>query len=228
VRLIPVLLLCGLLGGAACEAREGAEQMPPAQVIQLPAPSLSGDLSLEAALNMRRSVRNYGDRPLRIQEVAQLLWAAQGVTEPRRGLRSAPSAGATFPLEIFVAAGNVSGLAAGLYRYRPLSHTLESVIPGELRPALHRVSLNQSPVGQAPAVFIITALPERTEARYGGRAMRYVLMEAGHAAQNLCLQAVALGLGSVVIGAFHDADLATVLSLPPGEIPLYVIPTGPP
>lgn len=228
MRLIPVLLLCSLLGGTACEAQEGAEQMPPVQVIQLPAPSLSGDLSLEAALNMRRSVRDYGDRPLRIQEVAQLLWAAQGVTEPRRGLRTAPSAGATFPLEIFVAAGNVSGLAAGLYRYRPLSHTLESVIPGELRSALQRVSLNQSSVGQAPAVFIITALPERTEARYGGRAMRYVLMEVGHAAQNLCLQAVALGLGSVVIGAFHDADLAAVLSLPPGETPLYVIPVGAP
>lgn len=228
LHLIPALLLCGLLGGAACEARGGTEQMHPAQIVQLPAPSLSGGLPLEAALNMRRSVRNYGDRPLRIEEVAQLLWAAQGVTEPGRGLRSSPSAGATFPLEILVAAGNVSGLAAGLYRYRPQSHTLESMIPGELRPALQRASLNQSPVRQAPAVFIITALPERTEARYGGRAMRYVLMEAGHAAQNLCLQAVTLGLGTVLIGAFHDADLAAILTLPAGEIPLYVIPAGAP
>ncbi len=202
--------------------------MHPAQVIQLPAPSLSGDLSMEAALSRRRSVRDYSDRPLQIREVAQLLWAAQGITEPRRGLRTTPSAGATFPLEIFVAAGNVNGLAAGLYRYRPLSHTLEFVIPGELRPALQRVSLNQPLVRQAPAVFIITALPERTEARYGGRAMRYVFMEVGHAAQNLNLQAIALGLGSVVVGAFHDADLTAVLNLPPGEIPLYVIPAGAP
>lgn len=225
--IILMLTLCCLAAsGFSCDAGEGADQVTTGHDIQLPEPSLSGDTSLEQAVNQRRSVRRFSDRPLGIEEIGQLLWAAQGITEPGRGLRSAPSAGATYPLEMLVAAGNVTGLPAGLYRYRPQAHSLEVVAQGDPRPDMHRAALNQSSVLQAPAVFVITALPERTETRYGQRTMRYVLMEAGHAAQNLCLQAVALGMGTVVIGAFHDADMAVILDLPSGEPPLYLIPTG--
>jgi SagB-type dehydrogenase family enzyme len=228
-RLTAALLLCALLtSGLSCDAREGAETVPMPQVIHLPAPSISGPISLEAALMQRRSLRQFSDQSLGLQEIAQLLWAAQGITEPGRGFRTAPSAGAAFPLEILVAVGDVHGLSAGLYRYRPRGHELEPLVQGDLRSALHRAALNQTPVLQAPATFIISAVPRRTEVRYGQRAMRYVFMEAGHAAQNLCLQAVALDIGTVVIGAFQDTEISVIGKLPTGELPLYLIPTGKP
>jgi SagB-type dehydrogenase family enzyme len=191
-----------------------------AERIVLPSPIRSGHMSLEEALARRRSVRDFSAKPLPDQELSQLLWAAQGITHPD-GLRTAPSAGALYPLELYVAN------AAGFYAYDPQHHELRRRSEADLRPALSRAALEQKFVHEAPAVFVITAVYARTAQQYGqDRSPRYVHMEAGHAAQNLLLQAVALGLGAVPVGAFHDAQVRKVLALPPEEQPLYLIATG--
>ena len=187
--------------------------------IALLSPVRSGRMSLEEALARRRSVREFSDKPLSDQDLSQVLWAAQGITH-HEGLRTAPSAGALYPLELYLVN------AAGFYRYDPQHHALHRHSERDLRPALYRAALEQA-VREAPAVFVITAIYERTARKYGVvRSPRYVHMEAGHAAQNLLLQAVALGLGAVPIGAFHDAQVQKVLGLPTEEQPLYLIPTG--
>jgi SagB-type dehydrogenase family enzyme len=159
-----------------------------------------------------------------VEQLSQLLWAAQGITHPR-GLRTAPSAGALYPLEIFVVAGNVATLPAGTYEYEPDGHRLVSVTEGDLRPDLAAAALGQSPIRSAPVVIAIVADYGKTTIKYGERGIRYVHLEAGHAAQNLCLQAETLGIGSVVIGAFSDKDVASLLRSP-GQQPLYLIPLG--
>jgi len=193
--------------------------------IELPPARTDGPQSLESTLNQRRSVRSFADAPLTLSQLAQLMWAGQGLTDRRR-YRTAPSAGATYPLELLAAVGDVDGLEPGIYRYRAAGHDLEKVTKSDPRQELQRAALNQSAVAGAPVVFVITAVYERTLGRYGERGIRYVHMEAGHAAQNVCLQAVALGLGSVVIGAFRDRQVQKVLSLDADEHPLYLIPVG--
>lgn len=197
-----------------------------AEPIQLPPPATRGSVSLEQALSERRSVREFSHAPLRLAQVSQVLWAAQGVTENEQGLRTAPSAGALYPLEILLLVGSVQGLSPGLYGYQPREHRLVMLGEKDLRPQLKAAALNQEAVLQAPAVLIVTAVPARTEARYAERAERYVNMEAGHVAQNICLQATALGLGAVPIGAFHDQQVARLLRLPVGVVPLYLLPVG--
>lgn len=189
--------------------------------IKLPRPSLDGQRSLEATLAARRSVRDFATEPLTDAEVSQLLWAAQGITEPA-GLRTAPSAGALYPLELYVATPK------GLYHYGPREHELQRHDSADLRQSLHQAALSQDPIAEAPAVFVITAVQARAASKYGNRATRYVHMEVGHAAQNLLLEAVALGLAGVPIGAFDDRQVSKVLNLPSGESPLYLIPIGHP
>lgn len=189
------------------------------QLLVLPAPVQQGALSLETTLSRRRSVRDYTSATLTAAELSQLLWAAQGVTSPA-GQRTAPSAGALYPLEIYVA------ISMGLYHYEPSGHRLVAVSKQDARSALSAAAHGQEAVARAPAVFIIAAVPARTAVRYGDRATRYVLLEAGHACQNLLLQGVALGLGAVPVGAFEDVAVSRALRLPPGEIPLYLIPIG--
>ncbi len=198
------------------------------ETIDLPAPELKGPLSLEETLKERRSVRRYLDEPLELEWVSQLLWAAQGITLEPEGFRTAPSAGATFPLELYIAAGNVNDLDPGFYRYIPDGHRLEHVSGSDLRSELAEAALGQAQVRNAPAVFIIAADYDRTAGRYGERAERYVHMEVGHAGQNICLQAITYGLGSVIVGAFHDDQVKSVLNLPANEDPLYLIPVGKP
>lgn len=210
--------------GVATVPRSSANTVAAVQ-IELPDPSLKGKISLEEAIQRRRSVREYADSPLSLAEVSQLLWATQGVTSPQGG-RAAPSAGGTYPLEIYVVAGMVTDLEAGLYRYVPQDHSLVLAKQGDLRPRLQEASLNQAWVGAAPVDFVIAAVYERTTQRYGERGVRYVHLEAGHAAQNLCLQATVLGLGAVTVGAFVDEQVQTVLDLPAEIKPLYVIPVG--
>lgn len=193
----------------------------PSSLVELPAPRTAGAISLEEALGERRSARSFTPETLTIEEVSQLLWAAQGITASWGG-RTAPSAGALYPLEIYVADG------AGLSRYLPDGHGLAIVADGDIRADLAHAAHDQAPVAEAPAVFAITAIPARTESKYGDRALRYVYLEAGHAAQNLLLQATALGLGGVPIGAFDDAEVAQILHLPEGEVPIYLIPVGHP
>lgn len=188
--------------------------------IRLPPPSKRGQLSLEESLTRRRSVREFDHRPLTRPELSQLLWAAQGVTG-EEGDRTAPSAGALFPLELYVA------IAQGFFHYQPRRHLLERRSNDDLRELMFKEGLRQEPLREAPAVFLMTAVYERTITRYGReRTPRYVQMETGHAAQNLLLQAVSLNLGAVVIGAFEDQGLHDALALPADERPLYLIPVG--
>jgi SagB-type dehydrogenase family enzyme len=193
-----------------------------AKILQLPAPERKGRVSLEEALAARRSVREFARQPLTDRELSQLLWATQGITSSE-GLRTAPSAGALYPLEVWVAT------ASGFYHYEPYRHRLTQHLERDLRPDLYRAALMQDPVREAPAVFVMAAVYARTAQKYGEqRALRYVHMEAGHAAQNLLLEAVALGLGGVPIGAFNDREVERVLSLPTDQKPLYLIPVGHP
>jgi len=153
------------------------------------------------------------------------LWAAQGITDPR-GLRTAPSAGALYPLEVYVVAGDVVDLSAGVYKYDPHNHELLKVLADDIRAELARAALNQAWVKEAAINIVFTAVYERTTVKYGERGVRYVHIEAGHAAQNLCLQATAMDLGIVTVGAFHDEQVKEVLNLPDDEQPLYIIPVG--
>lgn len=194
-------------------------------VIVLPTPRYDGETSLEQALLERRSIRNYAKAPLALAEVSQLLWAAQGITSPNGG-RTAPSAGALYPLEVYLLAGEVDNLPAGLYHYRPDAHTLALVIEGDKRQALYEAALSQNAVKDAAAVIALTAIYERTTVKYGERGDRYVHMEVGSVAQNIYLQAVALDLGTVFIGAFHDDKVREILIIGVDERPLGLMPIG--
>jgi SagB-type dehydrogenase family enzyme len=195
------------------------------EIVQLPQPSFDSGTSVEKALLRRRSVREYRDEPLTLAEIGQFLWAAQGVTAPG-GFRTAPSAGALYPLELYVVAGDVRDLAPGTYRYRPQTHTLTPILDGDRRGELCAAALHQSAIRKAPASLVFSAVVARTTGKYGKRGVRYVYMDHGHAAQNVNLQAVALNLGTVVIGAFDDDAVRRVMSLSPEEEPLSIMPVG--
>lgn len=196
-------------------------------IVELPEPLYDGKVSLEQTLGQRRSIRRFAKEGLTLAAISRLLWAAQGVTDPR-GFRTAPSAGALYPLELYVVAGKTEDLSPGIYRYLPGTHGLETVIQGEMREALCDAALGQDPVREAPALFVFTAVFPRITGRYGDRGIRYAHMEAGHAAQNIALQAVSLGLGTVMIGAFDDDRIKRLMNLGDDEYPLYLIPTGNP
>ncbi|MGI6595581.1 MAG: SagB/ThcOx family dehydrogenase [Candidatus Ratteibacteria bacterium] len=163
-------------------------------------------------MKSRRSVREYKQTPITLNELSQILWAVNGKTSDWGG-RTSPSAGATYPIEIYLVAGNIKDVEAGLYHYQADLHTLKLVKAVDLREALSRASLNQLSVKNAPATIVISGIFERTTSRYGERGIRYVLMEAGHCGQNTHIQAEALGLGSVMIGAFDDEKVKTVLGI---------------
>lgn len=181
--------------------------------------------TLAEALAKRRSSRDYLERPVSLAQVAQLLWAAQGTNDPA-GLRTAPSAGALYPLEVLLVAGDVAGLSAGVYRYLPDRHALEHLADGDHRSRLAEAALGQSWAARGAVILVITAIYERTTRKYGVRGKRYVHIEVGHAAQNALLQAAALGLGAGVVGAFDDAAVARTLGLSASEHPLYLLPVG--
>lgn len=196
------------------------------KTIDLPEPELKSATSVEEALESRRSVRSYKDEPVTKAEVSQLLWAAQGITDRGR-FRTAPSAGATYPLNVYVVAGNnVEGLEAGVYKYNISDHKLELIENGDKRPELMKASLRQSSVGNAPFSIIITGIYGRTTGRYGERGKLYTHIEVGHAAQNVALQCRSLGLGTVYIGAFSPDDVADVIDADSNEIPFAVLPVG--
>lgn len=218
-----LVLTVGMIVMAACAP--GNDPVPgldePGALRPLPEPADPAPGSLEEVIAERRSVRDYADRGLADADVGQLLWAAQGITHPS-GKRTAPSAGATYPLEVYAAT------ADGVARYRPDQHSLEVHAGGDRRADLAAAALGQEAVADAPLVVVFSGVVERTAARYGDRATRYVLLEAGHAAQNVLLQAVSLGLAAVPIGAFDDDEVAEVLELPADQEPLYLIPVAHP
>ncbi len=197
----------------------GGDQTPPAGG-RLPAPDLKGKMTLEQALARRRSVRRYASGNLTPAEISQLCWAASGITEPKRRFRTAPSAGALYPLEIYLVT------ADGVFHYEPQGHALRVHLKDDRRRALRAAALGQGCVEAAPLCFVIAAAEERTAIKYGGRAWRYCLLEAGHVAQNIHLQATAISLGSVPVGAFHDDDVAETIRLPAGQRPIYLLQVG--
>lgn len=188
-------------------------------IVTLPKPEQNGLMPLERAIAVRRSRRDFLPKPLTIEQISQLTWAAQG-QDARSGYRTTPSAGATFPLELFVVAGD------GFFHYLPARHALEKLSEQDLRSGLCSAAWGQGFIGAAAVTLVFAAQFSRTTGRYGQRGIRYVYMEAGHAAQNVHLQAEALGLGSVAVGAFGDASVSEVLSLPPDLEPLYMVVVG--
>ncbi len=187
-------------------------------MIKLPSPEFTNK-SIEECIQARRSTRRFQSYDLTLQEIANILWAAQGITDKQRGFRAAPSAGATYPLELFIAKND------GLFRYIPESHALKEEKHHDMRQDIAKAALNQTFIVKAGMVVIVTAVSDRTTWRYGKRGIQYINNEVGHCAQNIHLEAVALGLGSVPIGAFDDKKLKEVLGLKDEE-PLYIIPVG--
>lgn len=199
---------------------------PMNEKIKLPKPKHTGSVSVEQALLERRSVREYNNESLTLDEVSQLLWAAQGISDPNGFYRTAPSAGALYPLEVYIVTGRLEGVQVGVYKYLPHQHTLTTVFEGDVRKELTKAALGQYCVKDAAVVIVISAVYERTTGKYGDRGIRYVHMEAGHAAENIFLQAVALDLGMVTVGAFYDEDVEEVLDMPANERALYILPVG--
>jgi SagB-type dehydrogenase family enzyme len=193
--------------------------------ISLPVAQTAGGLALTRCLAERRSVREFTPEPLPLAHAGQLLWAAQGLTD-EEGFRTAPSAGALYPLELLLAAGDVEDLSPGVYRYEPEGHTLLSAGEGDRRLSLGAAAFGQTWIADAPAILAVAAVFERTTVKYGTRGARYVLIEAGNAAENICLHAVALGLGSTVVGAFDDEAVAAELGIAPPLVPIVLLPVG--
>jgi len=228
------IVIFSLLPVGSCQNTSNSSPMKPETFpkdeIALPSPRLVGSMSIEEALHKRRSIRNFQDRSLSLEDASQLLWSAYGVTyvsASGREYKTAPSAGATFPLEIYLLAGKVDGLVAGLYKYNPTSHSLIPVREGDIRSDVSKACLGQKMLAEAPLSLIFSAVYKRTTDRYGKRGEdRYVCMDLGHSAQNVYLQATAMGMGTCAIGAFDDEQLEKLLQFPKEEKILYLMPVG--
>jgi len=196
--------------------------------MQLPRPVTKGTVSLEQAVHQRRTVRSFSSRAIEVQQLSQLLWAAQGITGNDGFKRASPSAGALYPMNVYVVIGEggVTHLAAGVYRYEPMAHQLPLVTGGDLRNAVAEASLGQRWMAQAPLAFVITAVYDRARGKYGKRSVRYTMIEAGHIGQNIFLQAEAQGLKAGIVGAFNDREITRVTGIPPSHEPLLVMPAG--
>jgi SagB-type dehydrogenase family enzyme len=204
----------------------GEEMAGRGKTITLPEPRYKSQISVEEAILKRRSIRSYLDEPITLAELSQLLWAAQGITDKDRNFRASPSAGALYPLEIYAVVGKVSSLEKGIYRYIPFNHEIVKIKEGDNREALSFASLDQPCVKYGAIDIVISGVFNRITKKYGERGIRYTYMEAGHAAQNVYLQSEALGLGTVVVGAFWDDKVKSVLDLSEEETPLYIMPVG--
>ena len=194
--------------------------------ISLPEPETKSDISLEEVLVRRRSVREFKADPITLSQLSQLLWSAQGVTGAYDHKRTPPSAGALHPLETYIIVGDVDGVDGGIYQYTPGEHSLAMIDERDVRLELGKAAVNQTWLADAAVVFVFAAIYERTTVKYGERGTRYVHMDVGFAAENLHLQAVAQGMGTVVIGAFVDDEVHDVLGLAPEERPLLILPIG--
>lgn len=193
--------------------------------VALPRPDLKHGIPLNSALKARRSHRRFSKKALSLSNLSQLLWSAQGITH-LLGFRTAPSAGARYPLEIYIVAGNVDELRPGIYHYQPGSHQLQRVATGDQRQALAHAAGNQSSIARAAVTLVISAVPGRTEKKYGSRATRYVHIEAGSAAQNIYLQAASLQLGTVFVGSFVDNEVKRIVQFPADHEPVGLMPVG--
>ncbi|MCX5819668.1 MAG: SagB/ThcOx family dehydrogenase [Deltaproteobacteria bacterium] len=195
-----------------------AQEANPKAAIDLPPPVFDGPMSLEKALLERRSVRAYKDEPLTLADISQILWAAQGITETKQGLRTAPSARALYPLNLYLLVGKVDGVPVGLYRYQPQGHKILKVHESDKKAELH-AAVGQAPIRGAAAVIVVTGMTRTSKAKW-------IYLERGHAAQNILLQAHSRKIGAVVMGGFRDEDVRKVLNVPESEQPVYIIPMG--
>ncbi|MFA9518655.1 SagB/ThcOx family dehydrogenase [Halopenitus sp. H-Gu1] len=223
------LVLALVFGAFRIVRTDGGNREQAVESVSLPTPSGESDVSVEEAIANRRSRREYDENALSRRELGQLLWAAQGVTERTTGYRAAPSAGALYPLEVYVVVGTpgVDDLGSGVYHYRPENHELARRKTGTVQSELRAAAVDQEFVEEAAIDIVVCAVDERTTGKYGERGRkRYVPMEAGHAGENLYLQAEALGLATVSIGAFSDDRVRDVVEAPSDQRPLYVFPVG--
>ena len=193
-------------------------------IIKLPAPLYQSSLSVEEAIYLRQSTRDYKNEPLTLEEVSQLLWSAQG--ENKSGSRTAPSAGALYPIEIYLVVKNVKDLANGVYHYLPNSHSLEIYLNDDIVEKLTVAALDQEMIAEAAINIIISGIFERTAVKYGERAEQYVYQESGHVSQNIYLQCESLGLGTVSVGGFDQKAVDQLLGFAEGQMTLYIMPVG--
>jgi SagB-type dehydrogenase family enzyme len=194
-------------------------------IIALPKPRTTSKLCVEEALRKRRTVRSYLRQPLNLAEISQLLWAAQGLTD-RDGNRTAPSAGQTHPIEVYLAAWNVEDLPPGIYHYVPRGHGLERLSDREVKAELAEASSGQEWIADGAAVFVLVGVPERARELLGDRCTRMVHMEAGHVSENIFLQSLALRLGNAFVGRFEEEKVRAIIGLPESELPLALMPVG--
>jgi SagB-type dehydrogenase family enzyme len=218
-----LIIVAGLFFGGYVFQSKGISLEQGEEEMKLPPVKMTHKLSVEEAIAKRRSVREYKEEALSLEEVSSLLWAASGITADWGG-RAVPSAGALYPLEVYLVAGKVKGLESGIYRYHPQAHALIKVAEGDKRVDLFSASLSQGPIKDAPISLVICAQYERTTRKYAERGKKYVYMEVGHMGQNIYLQAESLGLATVAIGAFVDEAVKKVLKIK--EEPLYIMPVG--
>ena len=196
--------------------------------MKLPPPRTEGTVSVEQAINQRRTVRKFSSRPLDVNQLSQLLWATQGITGKNGFKRAAPSAGALYPSDLYVVVGqnSVAQMEAGVYHYEPKGHVLSLVAKSDLRVVVARAALSQMWIVRAPLSMVITAEFKRITVKYKRRGGIYAVIEAGHMGQNLFLQAEALGLKAGIVGAFHDKKLIEAIRIPPSHEPLLIMPVG--
>ena len=210
---------------------ETYKRYPNAPAIKLDPPSREGGMSLWQAINERHSIRNFADEPIDKTTLSQLIWASQGITRESMGyeFRVCPSAGALYPVETYFVINNVTGIDPGIYHYGVENHELEQLQLGDFRNAVALAALDQDMAFAAAAVFIWTAVFERSKWKYNQRAYRYVYLDAGHIAQNLALAAVSVGLGTCQIGALYDDELNSLLDIDgEEESVLYITVVGRP
>jgi SagB-type dehydrogenase family enzyme len=226
--LLAFLIAAGFLPGKWAATVAGSSLKE--DVMELPAPRSRGDMSVETAIDRRRTVRSFLANPLTREQLGQLLWAAQGITGGGGVKRAAPSAGALYPMDVYavLGEGGAEAMEAGVYRYDPKSHALMAVSTGDRRRELARAALSQMWLAKAPVNLVVTAEYDRATGKYGERGHRYAIMEAGHIGQNLFLQATALDLAAGIVGAFQDRKVNEVLGLPPAHEPLLIVPIGHP
>ena len=227
VRIATILCLWVLVAGAGFFAGRAVAMGKTIETIKLPAPRQDSESSLERTLSERRSVREFSREPITLPQLSQLLWAAQGITDSR-GYRTAPSAGALYPLEIYVMVGDVKGLAVGLFKYQADGHVLLRIANDDRRKQMEGAAWGQDWIRENAVLIAFSSVDSRTTGKYGGRGIRYIYIEVGHAAQNVMLQAQALGLGAAVVGAFGDDFAGEILDLPKNERVLYLMPIGKP
>ena len=230
-RLIGLFCLGGSLG-APCRAVSSAERNPHNRKgggkMRLPDSLRDGGMSLERAIDTRRTIRSFTEKPLTLEQLSQLLWAAQGITEKGGYKRAAPSAGALYPMDVYLALGKgcAGKLNPGVYHYEPDTQSISPVKGGDVRRDIALGSLGQMWMAEAPLTIVITAEYERSTGKYGRRGIRYSMIEAGHIGQNLFLQARAMGLEAGIVGAFEDSKIIKIMGIEKTHEPLLIMPVG--